>query len=65
MVSKAAGLLYKCTDIYVQADERGIIWKDPALAIAWPVTSPMLSEKDRAYRTLKEMTDDLPSYRVR
>ncbi len=65
MVGEAARFLYKCTDIYVQAAGRGIIWKDPTLVITWPVTAPTLSAKDRAYRTLKEMTDDLPSYRVR
>jgi len=40
-------LLYKCTNEYdSQADAR-IRWDDPAVAVAWPVDRPILSEKDR------------------
>jgi dTDP-4-dehydrorhamnose 3,5-epimerase len=38
---------YKCTEEYDQASEAGIRWNDPDIAIDWPVTSPILSEKDR------------------
>lgn len=62
VVSEEAGFLYKCTDCYAPADERGIIWNDPTLAIAWPVATPTLSAKDRTYKTLREMTADLPHY---
>ena len=42
-------LLYKCTDYYAPEWERAIAWNDPALAIAWPLTSaPLLSPKDAA-----------------
>ena len=61
--SDRASFLYKCTDYYAPGDERGIIWNDPALAIPWPVTSPILSAKDQAYRSLAEMELDLPRYR--
>jgi dTDP-4-dehydrorhamnose 3,5-epimerase len=41
-------IFYKVTAGYDPASERGVIWNDPALAIAWPVTGePVLSEKDR------------------
>jgi dTDP-4-dehydrorhamnose 3,5-epimerase len=62
VLSDTADVLYKCTDVYSQKDERGIIWNDPALAIAWPVTTPLLSDKDRAYKRLSEMDGDLPVY---
>jgi dTDP-4-dehydrorhamnose 3,5-epimerase len=62
VLSETADVLYKCTDLYSREDERGIIWNDPALAIAWPVTAPLLSDKDRAYRRLSEMDGDLPVY---
>ena len=47
VLSGVAELLYKATD-YCAADyERGILWNDPALAIAWPLTgAPVLSAKD-------------------
>lgn len=65
VLSETADVLYKCTDLYSPEDERGIIWNDPTLAIAWPVTDPLVSQKDRSYRTLREMHKDLPSYRMK
>ncbi len=46
VLSEAAAFHYKCTDIYRPDDEAGIVWNDPALAIAWPVSAPVLSPKD-------------------
>ncbi|BCA54883.1 dTDP-4-dehydrorhamnose 3,5-epimerase [Nitrospira sp. KM1] len=62
VTSDTATFLYKCTDYYAPKDERGIIWSDPALAIAWPVSDPLLSAKDQTYRSLAEMSAELPSY---
>jgi dTDP-4-dehydrorhamnose 3,5-epimerase len=63
VTSETAAFLYKCTDYYSPKDERGIIWNDPALRISWPVSTPILSAKDQAYRTLAQMEAELPSYR--
>ena len=52
VTSEWAVVLYKCTDFYSPKAERGIIWNDPALAISWPITTPLLSAKDQAYGTL-------------
>lgn len=40
---------YKVTDYYAPAQERGLLWNDPALSIAWPVDSvaAIVSAKDR------------------
>jgi dTDP-4-dehydrorhamnose 3,5-epimerase len=54
---------YKCTDFYAPEDEHGIAWNDPTVAIAWPLTNPILSERDRAYQPLSAGRDDLPEYR--
>jgi dTDP-4-dehydrorhamnose 3,5-epimerase len=64
VISKTATLLYKCTDYYAPKAERGIQWNDPALGIDWPVTDPILSEKDRTtHPPLKKIPrGELPVY---
>ncbi len=52
--------MYKCTDFYDPAAERGIRWDDPELGIAWPVSEPSLSAKDQALPRLREALDTLP-----
>jgi dTDP-4-dehydrorhamnose 3,5-epimerase len=47
VVSEVAEVLYKTTDVYHPAEERILLWNDPALGIAWPVTAPIVSEKDQ------------------
>ena len=56
-LSERADVLYKCTEFRYADDECGILWNDPELAIAWPVTEPILSDKDAANATLKEFLD--------
>ncbi len=59
-----ADVLYKCTDVYHPDDEGGLLWDDPALGIAWPVETPMLSDRDLQHPTLAALgPDDLPSVR--
>lgn len=65
VLSEEAGFLYKCTDVYSPTDERGIVWNDPDLAIAWPVKAPLLSAKDQSYKCLADMTAELPDYSAR
>jgi dTDP-4-dehydrorhamnose 3,5-epimerase len=55
--------LYKCSEFYDPGDEHGIRWDDPALAIAWGVSNPLISEKDAKYSTLAEVSpENLPKY---
>ena len=60
-VSEQADVIYKCTELYAPADERGILWSDPDLQIQWPVSGPILSERDRRLPMLSE-TRDLPQF---
>jgi dTDP-4-dehydrorhamnose 3,5-epimerase len=54
VVSEAAEFLYKTTDYYAPQHERCILWNDPDLAIAWPITAePIVSAKDQAGQALK------------
>jgi dTDP-4-dehydrorhamnose 3,5-epimerase len=62
VLSDTAGMTYKCTDFYAPHDERGINWNDPTLGIRWPVSAPLLSPKDQAYKTLADMNSELPLY---
>lgn len=56
-------VVYKCTDFYDPATERGIRWDDPALSIAWPVRHPVLSNRDRMFPSLSEIPEiDLPIF---
>jgi dTDP-4-dehydrorhamnose 3,5-epimerase len=47
-------VIYKVTDYYSPADDAGVRWDDPALAIDWGVTAAraILSAKDRALPAL-------------
>ena len=47
VLSARALVQYKCTELYDPADEVGIAYDDPTLAIAWPINQPVLSDKDR------------------
>lgn len=65
VVSDSAEFFYKCSDIYAPAEERGVAWNDPDLAIPWPLdgVAPLLSDKDRGYGTLATRpAADLPVF---
>ena len=55
--------LYKCSDYYAPGDEYGILWNDPAIAIEWGVSDPVLSPKDANNPTLSKVPPErLPPY---
>ncbi len=45
---------YKVDEFYSPEHDRGIFWNDPALGIDWPVSDPVLSEKDQVHPLLKD-----------
>ncbi|MFA5793903.1 MAG: dTDP-4-dehydrorhamnose 3,5-epimerase [Candidatus Brocadiia bacterium] len=54
VLSDQADVIYKCTEEYSPANDRGIIWNDPDIAIAWPVQNPLVSEKDKKHPSFKQ-----------
>jgi dTDP-4-dehydrorhamnose 3,5-epimerase len=51
-------VIYKVTNLYSPAHDRGIRWDDPALGIAWPVAamSVQLSDKDKLQPAIADAT---------
>lgn len=49
VTSETAEVVYKTTTEYAPAHESGLVWNDPALAIDWPVGSPIISERDQKW----------------
>lgn len=52
-------VLYKVTDYYSPEHDRGLLWNDPALGIAWPVgaSEALVSGRDRRHPRLADLPD--------
>ncbi|MEX2976131.1 dTDP-4-dehydrorhamnose 3,5-epimerase [Serratia fonticola] len=55
VLSDTADFEYKCTDYYNPAEEGCLLWNDPAVGIEWPIANPLLSDKDKLGKLLKEL----------
>ena len=55
VLSETALFHYKCTDFYSPKDEMTLRWNDPAVGIQWPITDPIVSEKDSKGFILNEI----------
>tara|TARA_B110000014_G_scaffold228005_1_gene188120 strand:+ start:120 stop:656 length:537 start_codon:yes stop_codon:yes gene_type:complete len=49
--SKLNIIYYKLSNYYHPEFEDGILWKDKILKNVWPTQKPLLSKKDRSYKT--------------
>jgi dTDP-4-dehydrorhamnose 3,5-epimerase len=49
VLSDHAEVMYMTAAEYAPAHEFGIMWNDPTLHIDWPISSPTLSQRDRAW----------------
>jgi dTDP-4-dehydrorhamnose 3,5-epimerase len=47
---------YKCSAPYTKDSEKTLLWNDPDIGIIWPIDNPIISEKDRMGRTLKQFS---------
>ncbi|BAC88411.1 dTDP-4-dehydrorhamnose 3,5-epimerase [Gloeobacter violaceus] len=63
VLSQKAEFMYKCDEFFYPQDERGVLWSDPALGIAWRIEEPVLSARDRCNLPLSRIDPlDLPTY---
>jgi dTDP-4-dehydrorhamnose 3,5-epimerase len=56
VLSEEADVVYKTTDYYRQDRQISILWNDPDLGIEWPVSDPILSDRDRTSPRLSEIS---------
>ena len=63
VLSDSADVIYKCSALYDEGDDRGVKWDDPRIGIDWPVKNPIVSEKDSRYERLSLKRLDLPPFR--
>ncbi len=54
VLSEVAEIQYKCTGLYSNKAESGIRWDDPKIGVKWPISDPILSDKDKKAQSLDE-----------
>jgi len=61
VLSESAEFIYKCTHFYAPQAERGIIWNDAEINIAWPIIENrvILSAKDNENPSLRLAENNL------
>ena len=55
VLSETADVVYQCTEYYRGEYDRAVLWNDPAIGVEWPLTNPLLSDKDRNAPPLSEI----------
>jgi dTDP-4-dehydrorhamnose 3,5-epimerase len=55
VLSEFADLHYKVSRLYDHGDEGGLIWNDADVGIRWPIDNPIVSPRDRAHRSLRQL----------
>ncbi len=58
VLSETAVVCYKCTTAYLASAEYCIRWNDPQLAIDWPISNPVLSDKDAEGYLLESLPEN-------
>jgi dTDP-4-dehydrorhamnose 3,5-epimerase len=48
-------IFYQMSEFYYPECARGIRWDDPAFKIKWPLTNPIISEKDNSYDSVSSL----------
>jgi dTDP-4-dehydrorhamnose 3,5-epimerase len=60
VLGEVADVHYRLSSPYDPETEAGIAWDDPDVAVAWPISDPRTSERDRSAPRLAEIADRLP-----
>tara|TARA_B110001454_G_C12607870_1_gene387400 strand:+ start:252 stop:806 length:555 start_codon:yes stop_codon:yes gene_type:complete len=58
VLSNYANILYKMSSEYSSESEKGIIWNDLDLDIPWPISNPLVSDKDQSLPRFKNIEND-------
>jgi dTDP-4-dehydrorhamnose 3,5-epimerase len=60
VLSEIADVTYLVSSYYDPETEAGIRWDDPEVGVEWPVSEPLLSQRDLEAPTLAQVADGLP-----
>ena len=61
VLSDGADVIYRLSSYYDAELESGVAWDDPEIAVHWPISDPILSERDRSAPRLAEVAAGLRS----
>lgn len=53
-LSNSATMMYKVASVYAPLHEAGILWN--SAEVDWPVSTPILSERDAGFKSLKDFS---------
>jgi dTDP-4-dehydrorhamnose 3,5-epimerase len=60
VLSEVADVVYKVSGYYNPEGELGIAWDDPEIGVEWPLSTPLLSERDTSLPSLSEALPSIP-----
>ena len=55
VLSATADLLYKCTTLFDPGQDCCLMWNDPDIGVEWPLSEPIISEKDNKGQRFKDL----------
>ena len=55
VLSEHAEVVYHTSTEYSPEHESGIMWNDPAVGIQWPITDPIVSDRDKQWPLLADV----------
>ncbi len=63
VLSEFATFTYQCTALYDASADAGVRWNDADIGIDWPISEPLLSDKDGKTPLLKDISPNrLPTF---
>jgi dTDP-4-dehydrorhamnose 3,5-epimerase len=60
VLSDVADVDYRLSSYFDPATEAGVAWDDPDIGVEWPLSEPLLSDRDRNAPRLAEIAASLP-----